>query len=113
MSQISVLQYNNTGSNNTATVQPAAGRPLEVTAEQKVSDKGVDKVSINEAVRNINAALTTLRRDERQFSVDEDLGRLVVKIVNTDTKEIVRQIPSEEALTLSKKMQEMIKLLFD
>ncbi len=111
MSQVNALQ--NTYYGNTAPAQPAAGRQSEVTAEQNVSGNYVDKVSVNDAVKNINAALTTLRRDERQFKVDEDLGRLVVRIVNSETKELIRQIPTEEALTLSKKMQEMIGLLFN
>ena len=93
--------------------QPAAGKQSDISAEKKVSEERVDKVTISEAVKNINAALTSLKREERQFSTDEDLGRLVVKIINADTKELIRQIPSEEALALSKKMQETIRLLFD
>jgi len=111
MNQVNTLQ--NFSDANMAAVQPAAVKPSEFTAENKISDDRADKLSVNEAVKNINAALTALRRDERQFTVDDDLGRLVVKIVNADTKELIRQIPTEEALALSKKMQEMIGLLFD
>ena len=110
MSQVNTL--NSICNANIAPVQPAAGSTCNVKAEQKLSGSYEDKVSVKEAVRNINAALTAMRRDEQQFRVDEDLGRLVVRIVNADTKELIRQIPTEEALELSKKMQEMVGLLF-
>ena len=113
MNQIDALQNNLSGEKMVAMQPPAAGKPSEVTAEKKVSDDCIDRVSVNEAVQNINAALNALRKDESQFSVDEDLGRLVVKIINSDTKELIRQIPTEDALALSKKMQDMIGLLFD
>ncbi|MDR0453180.1 MAG: flagellar protein FlaG [Deferribacteraceae bacterium] len=91
---------------NTASTQSTTGRLSETPTEQtNLCD--VDKLSIN------NAALTVLRREERQFMVDEDLERLVVKIIDADTKELIRQIPTEDALKLSKKMQEMIGLLFN
>ena len=40
------------------------------------------------------------------------LGKLVVKIINSDTKELVRQIPTEEALALSKRMQDVLKVMY-
>ncbi len=68
--------------------------------------------SVSKAVKIVNETLGTLRRDESHFSVDDELGKLVVRIINTDTKELIRQIPSEEVLNLSKKMVEITKLLY-
>lgn len=96
---------------NRAQMQPAAGKGNRVTAEKEISAE-VDKVSVDKAVHDINKALVTLKKDERHFKVDEELGELVVKIVNSDTKEVIRQIPTETALKLSKNMQEMIGLFF-
>jgi flagellar protein FlaG len=44
---------------------------------------------------------------ELQFNVDEDLGRTVVRVLDKETGELIRQIPSDEALALAKQMQEM------
>lgn len=38
------------------------------------------------------------------ISVDSDLGQTVVKVVNRDDKQVIRQIPSEEILSLMKKL---------
>lgn len=35
------------------------------------------------------------------FSVDKDLGRVVVQVINPDTHEVVRQIPPQEFLDLA------------
>jgi flagellar protein FlaG len=43
-----------------------------------------------------------------QFSVDEDSGRSVIRVVNAETQELVRQIPSEEALRISRVIKEQI-----
>jgi flagellar protein FlaG len=36
------------------------------------------------------------------FQVDEDTGIHVVKVLDTDTKEVIRQFPSEEILAIAK-----------
>lgn len=74
--------------------------------------QNIDSYEVTEAVKIVNDSLKALSKDERQFAVDDELGRLVVKIINSDTSELVRQIPSEEVLNLSKKMVEITKLLY-
>ncbi len=44
---------------------------------------------------------------ELQFDVDEDLGRTVVRVVDKDSGELIRQIPSEEVLEMARQMKEM------
>ena len=39
---------------------------------------------------------------ELNFSVDSDTKQIVVKVMNPQTGELIRQIPSEEALKLAK-----------
>ena len=39
------------------------------------------------------------------FRVDNDLNKTIIKVVDTDTKETIRQIPSEELLSISKRIQ--------
>jgi flagellar protein FlaG len=37
-----------------------------------------------------------------QFSQDEESGRIVVKVINKETNEVVRQFPPDELLSLSR-----------
>jgi len=57
------------------------------------------------------------------FRVDNDLDKTIIKVVDADTDKMIRQIPSEELLTISKRIQalrdgddsgsELSGLLFD
>lgn len=53
------------------------------------------------AVKNINKHLQE-RSQDLEFLVDSDSNRTIVKIVDKNTKETLRQIPSEEALEIAK-----------
>ncbi len=48
-----------------------------------------------------------------KFSVDKSTGKTVVKIVNGNTGEVIRQIPPEETLRIMSKMRDVIGILFD
>ena len=46
-----------------------------------------------------------------EFSIDEDSKRTIVKVIDVDTKEVVRQMPSEEALRIAKSLDKASGLL--
>ncbi|WON73600.1 flagellar protein FlaG [Nitrosospira sp. Is2] len=46
-----------------------------------------------------------------EFSLDSDSGRVVVKIIDSATQEVVRQIPMEEMLALAKALDKFQGLL--
>jgi flagellar protein FlaG len=48
-----------------------------------------------------------------QFSVHDDTGETVVRVVDKDTGELIRQIPPQELLDLAAKLEEMMGILFD
>ncbi len=75
--------------------------------EKPVSEDAIDGV-LKDLEKFSNYFQTHLN-----FSKDESTGTTVVKIVNTETEEIIRQIPSEEILRIASKMQDVIGVLFD
>jgi flagellar protein FlaG len=46
-----------------------------------------------------------------KFSVDDDSGKQVIKVQDIESGDIIRQIPSEEALELAKKISEVSGVL--
>lgn len=46
-----------------------------------------------------------------EFTIDDDTGTTVVRIVDNETKELVRQIPSEEMLAIAKALDTIKGLL--
>ncbi|MDI3516314.1 MAG: flagellar protein FlaG [Thermotogota bacterium] len=57
--------------------------------------------------------LLELFRGEAEFSVDKEIDRIVVKIKDRESGEIIRQIPPEVALKIARSIKELIGLLFD
>ena len=55
--------------------------------------------------------LFKLTRSELKISIDDDLGVQVVKIMDTSTDQVIRQIPSEEMLELAKSLDKVLGLL--
>ena len=39
------------------------------------------------------------------FSMEQDLGQVVIKVVDSDTRSVIRQIPSEELIAIHKRIQ--------
>lgn len=70
--------------------------------EQQAVDKVVS--SLNEMVQNLHRNL--------QFSVDEESGDTIIKVVDSETNEVVRQIPSEEIVRLRQRMRDAAGGLF-
>ncbi|WP_312935382.1 flagellar protein FlaG [Pseudomonas sp.] len=47
-----------------------------------------------------------------EFSIDDDSGKVVVKVIATDSGEVIRQLPSEAALKLAQTLNDANSLLF-
>lgn len=60
---------------------------------------------IKRATEDLQKRVQTLA-PELQFSVDKTSGRPVIKLTDRATNEVIRQIPSEEALALTRAMDQ-------
>lgn len=69
-----------------------------------------DPEQLRSAVEKIQEFVSAAASDI-QFSVDEDTGRTVVKVVDRQTQDIIRQIPSEEMLDLAQALDKLQGLL--
>ena len=71
-----------------------------------------EKKEIDTAVENVNDFFQTVNRT-LEFKLDEDSETMVVQVTDSKTKEVVRQIPSEEFLQLAQRLEEFRGLLFE
>ena len=60
----------------------------------------VDTVDISETVTEINDIIRSIQRD-LAFNVDEDSGRTVIRVIDSESGELIRQIPSESFLAIA------------
>ena len=88
---------------------PAQGLPPETAQLAAANETSRDQLvtavkATQDFVNAINSSL--------EFSIDEDTGTSVVKIVDKETEEVIRQIPSAEMLSIAKALDTIKGLLF-
>ncbi|WP_426108776.1 flagellar protein FlaG [Pseudomonas sp. TWR1-1-4] len=79
-------------------IAPTAGEPERADLEKAVTD-------IREFVQAAQRKL--------DFSIDDSTHRVVVKVIATESGEVIRQIPSETALKLAQSLATASHVLFD
>ncbi|MFV8570563.1 flagellar protein FlaG [Marinobacter sp. SBS5] len=64
----------------------------------------VQAEELGDAVTRLNDYVQNVQRD-LQFEVDMERGETIVRVVDNETQEVIRQIPDEVALRLAKNLQ--------
>jgi|GEM_PF-1431181 len=72
----------------------------------KVKDSNdKDGINLKKAVDDLNDFIQNTHRD-LQFSIDDKSGTLIVKVIDSKTEKVIRQIPNEETLRLARSLAE-------
>jgi flagellar protein FlaG len=71
-----------------------------------------ENINTKEAMDKIKEAAILFNRKIR-LEVEEDLHIMIVKVIDSETEEVIRQIPSEELVELSKNAKELKGLLIN
>lgn len=74
-------------------------------AAQAPKAQKVSAEALQHEVAKVNTYVQTVQRD-LQFSVDEDLDRTVIRVVDSDSGEVIRQIPDDIFLELARRLKE-------
>lgn len=81
-----------------------------VKDEQK-QDSVSERDKLKMAVQEIEKFVQSVKRN-LEFSIDEPSGKVIVKVIASDSGEVVRQIPNEEVLRLANSLNDASSLLF-
>lgn len=82
-------------------VRALHGKDVPPEADDKREPKAEE---LAEAVSDLNDYVQSIQRD-LQFSIDEASGRTIIKVIDSESKEVIRQIPPEEALSLARNLE--------
>jgi flagellar protein FlaG len=75
-------------------------------------DIQVTKENLNNIVDTLNSAAKSLNQ-RVSFSFDEKTDRVIIKFINGDTNEVLREIPPKEMIRLLERMHELIGMVVD
>ena len=73
-------------------------------ASQQATSQEPSRDQLNKAVSELNQS-PQIKTQGLEFSIDEDSQRTVVKVIDQETKEVLRQIPTKEALEIAKSFE--------
>lgn len=99
------------GQNSATTINP--GLDLAEYKKQNPSyTLSTAEKAIIDAIEQANKKLSGIRT-EFEFSIHEKTKQISVKVMNSETKEVIREIPPEKILDMVAKMWEMAGLFVD
>jgi flagellar protein FlaG len=89
---------------NAANTQAAA--PADGTPNTPANAAEPNREALLQAVDEVRKAIEPVAQD-LLFSIDDDTGHTVVKVVDASTDEVIRQIPSAEVLAIAKALDKL------
>lgn len=89
----------------------AGGATMVTDARSNESMAEPDREQVLAAVEEMQNFVQAAQHDI-QFQLDDDSGRMVVKVTEAASGDVIRQIPSEEALRLAENLSEIRSVLF-
>lgn len=95
-------------------IRPRDATQLAQAPEPSVGEASAEKQGgmekLRAAVEKIQEFVSSTASDIK-FSIDEDSGRTVVRVIDRETQEVIRQIPSQEMLDLAQALDKLQGLL--
>ncbi|QXI30087.1 flagellar protein FlaG [Pseudomonas vanderleydeniana] len=106
-----------TSSNSGAVADKSASAPqadaVKAAPDTDATNKDADSSErLKRAVQDIEKFVQSIKRN-LEFSIDEHSGKVIVKVIASDTGEVVRQIPTAEAMKLADSLSSASSVLFD
>lgn len=83
--------------------------------DKETQDHGKEKLTpaqIEGVVHELNDVVKLLNT-RLSFSIDKETHRTVVKVMDADTQKVIRQIPAEEVMRVSQRINELLGILVD
>jgi flagellar protein FlaG len=111
--QVMATEGRNVSSARIETTKPEI-KPLLTTEIPEKSAESISQSSqeLQESIRELQKISDSMEHKVR-FNVNEELGRIVVKIVDPATDKVIKEIPSADIQKMQLRIKETLGLLFD
>jgi len=98
--------------NDTSFVAATKLTSASQSLQNNTDTKSISKDDIKSLVEKLNSSISTLN-DSVKFSYSEDAKALVVKVIDSKTGQVIRQIPPEELIKLEASLSQSIGIIFN
>lgn len=105
-------KINSLSTNNINNNLKAISKDNDNSTNLNSKKESVSKETLDRLVKEVNDKFKIINK-EFSYDIHEETKRVTVKIKNSETGEVIKEIPSEESLDLAAKIMEMAGLLID
>lgn len=84
--------------------QEIEARTIAVPASTETHAVELSREELEEPIERINSAL---RPRGLEFDVSDESSRIIARVIDRETGDVIRQIPGEEVLAVARRIEEM------
>lgn len=107
VNQSSTVAVKTVGSNGSAAQIGVVHTERQAVAVAQTQETEVPREALEKVVSQLKEYVQNLQRD-MDFQVDDVTGRVVITVIDSHTNTVIRQIPTEEALAISRHLAELL-----
>jgi len=107
------MDINHVASKPLFDTQKTIQAPVEKKIEKNTEGEQLSLDNVKDILQKKMENVKLLFNGEAKFEIDREADLIVVKIIDKESKELIRQIPAEEAVKLAKAMNEIEGIIFD
>lgn len=100
------------GSEDTGGQQQSANAKTQQQANTRQAQQQQQSEQLKKAVAEMNRKINN-SNEEAVFGVHEDTNRIMIKIMDKETKEVIKEFPPEKTLDMIARIWEMAGILVD
>jgi flagellar protein FlaG len=104
--QAVVVQGNSATSVKTTASNAGQAAPAPAAAQP-------DRKTLEQAVRDMSEVVNVVQPPQLSFAIDDSSERVVIRVTDVSTGELIRQIPSEDALSIASSLDKLQGLLLN
>jgi flagellar protein FlaG len=86
-------------------------KPESLREKQEYSEQDLED-EVRESVKDVNEIVDKVK-EGLSFQIHEDTEKMMVKVIDLNTDEVIKELPPEEMLDLQARIHEMVGILID
>ncbi|GAV22551.1 flagellar protein FlaG [Carboxydothermus pertinax] len=110
---IDPLKLNNVNLLKASAVEPVKNVANESGRTNNFETEKISKNQLENAVENLNKVVNSFTPTELKFEIHQDSKELMVKVINAETKEVIREIPPHQVLEIVAEIKKLLGVLVD
>lgn len=97
----------------TKAVESAEEKSEDALQQQLNNQQEVDNEQIRKAVEDVNKKMITNQNSELQFGIHEGTHRVTIKVIDRQSKKVIKELPPEKTLDMIAKAWELAGIMVD